>query len=54
MKRNFFEDGEEVKYGLNYKDGFRFGFGMFIGWSLGLLLLSGVGYLIFFLSKVGQ
>ena len=34
------------KNGMGYWDGFRFGFGFFIAWLLGLLLLGSATYLL--------
>ena len=48
MAKRFLFDDEKPPESrtVNYMDGFRFGFGFFIAWLLGLMLVSGVGALL--------
>jgi hypothetical protein len=47
-KRFLFDDESKPaeRGGLSYVDGFRFGFGIFIAWLIGLMLVSGVGAML--------
>ncbi len=46
MARNFLdEDVKPVIRNLTYMDGFRFGFGLFVAWLLGIIIVSGLGFL---------
>jgi hypothetical protein len=40
-KKSFFDEEVPPMRRLDYIDGFRFGFGMFIGWLVGLLIVGG-------------
>jgi hypothetical protein len=44
-KRFLFEDEKpaSTERSFGYLDGFRFGFGMFVAWLLGLMLVSAAG-----------
>ncbi|HSX48563.1 MAG TPA: hypothetical protein VLF41_03645 [Candidatus Nanoarchaeia archaeon] len=42
----FDDDTKPLNDGPSYMDGFRFGFGMFVAWMVGLLIVSGIGALL--------
>ena len=48
MAKNFL-DQEEIREGITYTDGFRFGFGFFIANLLGFTILAGIGLLVNYL-----
>lgn len=45
-KKNFLDEELQTDAKLSYTDGFRFGFGMFIAWLLGTVLVGGLATLI--------
>lgn len=46
MKKNFLDmkTSPGIPTTLGFADGFKFGFGMFVAWLLGISVLSGVGF----------
>ncbi|HSX14697.1 MAG TPA: hypothetical protein VLE72_02190 [Candidatus Saccharimonadales bacterium] len=54
MKKNLLGANTDIvpPNGFGFSDGFRFGFGFFVAWLLGLSILSGLGYLILKIFKI--
>lgn len=45
-RKNFLDEELQSETKVSYIDGFRFGFGMFIAWLLGTVLVGGLATII--------
>ncbi|HSH31657.1 MAG TPA: hypothetical protein VK963_03255 [Candidatus Saccharimonadales bacterium] len=46
MARNFLDEDTKAPRAPGYMDGFRFGFGQFVAWLVGLTLLAGLALVV--------